>query len=198
MTAIQEQPPQPAALPPESERAGASTPPAGLFSLTRLVQTHQVGVWRYVCFLGAERTEADDITQETFLAIARAAFVERDERQTAGYLRVVARNQLLALRRRQRREISTVELEAADSVWAAAAGPDGNLTGYLDALRDCLAGLEGRSRQAIDLHYRDGADREAIATALDMKPDGVKTLLRRTRQLLRECIERKLNSETTS
>jgi RNA polymerase sigma-70 factor, ECF subfamily len=189
MTAIQEQPPQ---------EAGASPLPAnGSFDLSKLVQAHQAGVWRYVRFLGAERAEADDITQETFLAIARAAFVERDERQTAGYLRVVARNQLLALRRKQRREINTVELEAPDSIWAAAAGPDGNLTGYLDALRECVAGLEGRSRQAIDLHYRDGAGREAIAAALDMKPDGVKTLLRRTRQALRECIERKISSQTT-
>ena len=101
------------------------------------------------------------------------------------------------MRRKQRREINTVELEAPDSIWAAAAGPDGNLTGYLDALRECVAGLEGRSRQAIDLHYRDGAGREAIAAALDMKPDGVKTLLRRTRQALRECIERKISSQTT-
>jgi RNA polymerase sigma-70 factor (ECF subfamily) len=113
-------------------------------------------------------------------------------------LRVVARNQLLALRRRQRREVGTVELEAADSVWAAAAGPDGSLTAYLDALRDCLGGLEGRMRQAIDLHYRDGASRESIATLLEMKPDGVKTLLRRVRQALRECIQRKLKGESTS
>jgi RNA polymerase sigma-70 factor (ECF subfamily) len=191
MTAIQEQPPQDVGAPEQSE----GRPSAGWFDLTRLVQQHQAGVWRYVRFLGAERAEADDITQETFLAIARAAFVERDERQTAGYLRVVARNRLLALRRKQRREINTVELEAAESVWAAAAGPDGSLAAYLEALRTCVDGLEGRSRQAIDLHYRDGASREAIAESLDMKPDGVKTLLRRTREVLRECIERKLTSQ---
>ena len=110
----------------------------------------------------------------------------------------MARNQLLALRRKQNREISTVELEAADSVWAAAAGRSGDLTGYLDALRECVEQLDGRCRQAIDLHYRDGLGREAIAERLEMKPDGVKTLLRRTRQLLRECVERKLNRESTA
>jgi RNA polymerase sigma-70 factor (ECF subfamily) len=185
MTAIKEQPPQ---------RAGSSSTPA---ELATLVRRHQAGVWRYVRFLGADATEADDLTQETFLALARADFVERDERQTAGYLRVIARNQLLALRRKQNRELRTVELEAADSVWAAAAAPDGSLDAYLDALRDCVAGLEGRSRQAIDLHYAQRAGREAIATALGMQPDGVKTLLRRTRQVLRECVERKINSEYT-
>jgi RNA polymerase sigma-70 factor (ECF subfamily) len=184
MTAIKEQPPQ---------RAESSPTPA---DLATLVRRHQAGVWRYVRFLGADATEADDLTQETFLALARADFSERDERQTAGYLRVIARNQLLALRRKQNRDLRTVELEAADSVWAAAAGPDGSLALYLDALRDCVAGLEGRAQQAIDLHYAERAGREAIAAKLDMQPDGVKTLLRRTRQVLRECVERKLNIET--
>lgn len=186
MTAIQEPP----------ERAGSSPTPASSFDLASLVHRHQAGVWRYVRFLGADACEADDLTQETFLALARGEFVERDERQTAGYLRVVARNQLLALRRKQNREIGTVALEAAESVWAAAAGPDGSLAGYLDALRDCLEQLEGRSRQAIDLQYQDHASREAIAKRLDMQPDGVKTLLRRTRQVLRECVERKLKNDT--
>ncbi len=162
--------------------------------LASLVEQHQAGVWRYVRFLGANTTEADDLTQETFLALARAQFIERDERQTAGYLRVVARNQLLALRRRQNCEVDTVELEAADSVWAAAAGPDGSLTNYLDALRDCLEQLKGRPRQAIDLHYREHTGRDAIASQLGMQPDGVKTLLRRSREILRECVERKINS----
>src|SRR6476619_6849484 len=98
--------------------------------LASLVRRPQSGVWRYVRFLGADTTEAEDLTQETFFALARGQFVERDERQTAGYLRVVARNQLMALRRRQNREVNTVELEAADSVWTAAAGPDGSLTNY--------------------------------------------------------------------
>ena len=185
MTAIEE-PPQ------------AATPPAdNPTDLSSLVRRHQAGVWRYVRFLGADVTEADDLTQEIFLALARGQFVERDEQQTAGYLRVVARNQLMALRRRQNREVNTVELEAADSVWAAAAGSDGSLTNYLDALRDCLDTLEGRARQAIDLQYNDHAGREAIASQLGMQPDGVKTLLRRTRAILRECVERKIKTSNT-
>ena len=187
MTAIQDQP----------QRAGASPPPSGALNLADLVHQHQAGVWRYVRFLGADRSEADDLTQETFLAFARSEFVERCDRQTAGYLRVVARNQLLALRRKQNREIGTVELEAADTVWAAAAGPDGSLTEYLDALRECVEQLDGRGRRAVDLRYLESAGRETIAAELEMKPDGVKTLLRRTRQLLRECVERKTKNEST-
>jgi RNA polymerase sigma-70 factor, ECF subfamily len=179
------------------ERAGSSPTPAGSGDFASLIHAHQAGVWRYLRFLGAESTEADDLTQETFLAFSRAKFVECDRSQTASYLRTIARNQLLALRRRQRREIATVDLEAAESVWAAAAGPDGSLGDYLDALRDCVEQLAGRPREAIDLHYREAASREAIAAKLEMKPDGVKSLLRRTRELLRECVERKVNSAKT-
>lgn len=163
--------------------------------LASLVQRHQAGVWRYLRFLGAESPAADDLVQETFLAIARADFAERDDRQTAGYLRTVARNQLLAWRRKQNRQVSTVELEAADGVWAAAAGADGSLGDYVEALRACLEKLEGRARRAIDLHYRVGASRAAIAVELEMKPDGVKTILRRTRDILRACVDRQLRSE---
>lgn len=191
MTAIQDETER--VGPPDSlvERAGSSPTPVDLSSL---IHRHQTGVWRYIRYLGADTTEADDLTQETFLAVARGGFAERDDRQTAGYLRTVARNQLLGLRRKQNREVSTVELEAADTVWAAAAGPDGSLAAYLDALRECVDSLEGRARQAINLHYHDQTSREAIAAKLEMQPDGVKTLLRRTRQILRECIERKLKT----
>ena len=66
---------------------------------------------------------------------------------------------------KQNREISTVELEAADSVWAAAAGPDGSLSDYLDALRDCVEQLEGRPRAgdrlALPRRRRPRRDRRA-------------------------------------
>jgi RNA polymerase sigma-70 factor, ECF subfamily len=185
MTALEAPRPSPGLQPLE--------PPAPI-DLATLIERHQAGVWRYVRFLGAERSEADDLTQETFLAVARSDFTEHDPRQTANFLRTVARNQLLALRRRQRREVSTVEMEAAENVWAAAAGEDGGLSGYLDALRECVEQLEGRSRQVVNLHYRDGSSRAAIAEQLEMKPDGIKSLLRRTRELLRECVERKIGT----
>lgn len=158
--------------------------------LADLVDAHQSAVWRYLRFLSADANEADDLTQETFLAIARGSFRARSPGETASYLRTVARNQLLMLRRRQHREISTVQLETAETVWATACGSEGTMSEYLVALEGCLEKLDGRAGQVIDLHYRLHASRGAIATELEMKPDGVKTLLRRTRQLLRECVER--------
>ncbi len=159
--------------------------------LAELVREHQADVWRYLRYLGAERHDADDLTQETFLAVARSEFTEQSPTQTAAYLRTVARNQLLMARRRQGRTISTVELAAAEEVWSQTIEPRGT-NGFLAALAECLEQLEGRVREAIGGFYRDRLSREELATKLDMKPDGVKTLLRRTREVLRQCIEKKI------
>jgi RNA polymerase sigma-70 factor (ECF subfamily) len=164
-------------------------------NLADLVRTHQADVWRYLRFLGADPGEAADLTQETFLAVIKKPIEIRSRGETAAYLRTAARRQLLKLRRRQQHEITTVSLDAAESVWVAATGSTGSLDEFLDALDGCIDRLEGRARQVIDLFYRVQAGRGEIAAQLDMKPDGVKTLLRRTRQLLRECIERRMRPE---
>jgi RNA polymerase sigma-70 factor (ECF subfamily) len=160
----------------------------------RLVRDHQGTVWRYVRYLGAAATEADDLVQETFLALARSDFEQQSQPQTISYLRCVARNQLLMLRRRQRRELAITTLDEADAVWTELVG-DNSAGPYLDALAECVDTLDGRARQAIDLHYHQRVGREAMAKQLDMKPEGVKTLLRRTRDILRACVQRRLKDD---
>ncbi len=163
--------------------------------LAALVQAHQAGVWRYLRFLGCEPAEADDLVQETFLAVLRDGFEERSEAQTAAYLRTVARNRLLMARRRQRSRPMAVDLEAAEAVWAETVGEDG-LSDYLVALGECLKkAVTPRVRRALDLHYRDRASRADIAEQLGMAVEGVKTLLRRARSALRDCVERKIGRE---
>lgn len=160
--------------------------------MAALVQAHQAGVWRYLRFLGCEATEADDVVQDTFLAVLRKGFEFRSPAQTAAYLRTIARNRLLMARRKQRNSPPAVDLEAAEAVWARVAGSDG-LNDYLVALGDCLeVAVSPRVRRALELQYRDRASRAEIASELDLAVEGVKTLLRRARSALRDCVERKL------
>ncbi len=168
-------------------------PVSPVLDLSQLVEQHQAEIWRYLRYLGAQAAEADDLVQETFLAVARSQFEQRTDAESAAYLRITARRQLLMLRRSQRREPILTDLEAAETVWAerTAAGPwDDQVT----ALQNCVEQLEGRARRAIDLQYQEKTSRNAIAELLEMKPDGVKTLLRRTRSLLKACVERAICS----
>jgi RNA polymerase sigma-70 factor (ECF subfamily) len=170
-----------------------SDPPHVEFDLEVLVREHQADVWRYLRYLGAAVEDADDLAQDTFLAVARAPFEIRSRGETAAYLRTAARNQLLMLRRRQGRAASTVDLAAAEEVWAAVT-PEGDSSVQLDALSVCYESLAGRAKEAIDRFYRRGESREEIAAALEVTIDGVKSMLRRTRASLRECIERRVKN----
>ena len=168
---------------------------AGPAPLAELISDHQADVWRYLRFMGADRIEADDLTQETFLCVVRKPLQQRSRPETAAYLRSVARNQLFAARRRQGREPQLAELELAENVWAQATG-GGSLDAYLDAMRQCLqTAVTPRVREALAMRYTDNASREAIAERLEMTTSGVKTMLRRAREALRECVERKTNNE---
>ena len=139
-----------------------------------LVRAHQAGVWRYLRYLGCNPTEADDLAQETFLALFREDFEHRSQAQTSAYLRTVARNRLLTARRKERNTPLAVDLDAAETVWARIAGDD-SLSDTLVALNDCLqAAVTPRVRQALELQYRDRASRTEIATALEIGVEGVK------------------------
>ena len=183
-----------------TELAGGHLTGLGLADqhLADIAQAHRLGIWRYLRFLGCDDSVADDLTQETFLAVARGSSSGNRNgeavRDVPAYLRGVARKLFLKWVRRSRREPSLEELDLADEVWRQFAGNDDGDT-WIESLRECVEGLNGRGRQAIDLHYREGHSREQIAQRLEMTPDGVKTLLRRTREVLRQCVERKVRAE---
>jgi RNA polymerase sigma-70 factor (ECF subfamily) len=158
-----------------------------------LVRRHQADVWRYLRLLGCDESLADDLTQETFLEVLRRPLEYRGRAAASAYLRKVARNRLLMAVRKTRRGPTVEQIEAAEAVWAETFGDDGNV--YLAALDDCLELLDGRPAEAVDLQYRQGLSRRQIAERLAMKPEGVKTLLRRTREVLRQCIEGRVSGE---
>ena len=167
--------------------------------LVDLVRTYQAGLWRYVRFLGCEACEAEDLVQDTFLVAFQEEFEHRSAAETGSYLRTVARHRLLMLRRKQGGRCAATllapsDLDDAEAYWAEVAHDDG-LDGYLSALRQCLdSAITPRVRRALEMQYAEEAIRDTIATALDLSVEGVKTLVRRAKATLRDCIQRRLGS----
>ncbi len=155
--------------------------------VVRLVQQHQAEVWRYLRFLGASAELADDLTQETFLQLLRAPFVERAPSATAGWLRTVARN--LYVKSFRRPPFALCELDTIEATWTGFAHEDAGQHS-LAILRECLQRLDGRAREVVRLHYEERRSRCFIGASLGLGEDGVKSLLRRTRAILRECVDR--------
>ncbi|MEK6238166.1 MAG: RNA polymerase sigma factor, partial [Planctomycetales bacterium] len=161
--------------------------------LVNLIRLHQVGVWRYLRVLGCEPTQADDLTQETFLTVLEKPFVNINEAATAAYLRTVARNLFVSWLRREGKNVSLEEFDLLDGQWSRMASEDGgNL--LMTALESCLETLRPQARQAVDLRFQDRRSRAEIAQALELTEDGAKNLLQRAKQRLKECIERKLDA----
>jgi RNA polymerase sigma-70 factor (ECF subfamily) len=148
---------------------------------------HRLEIWRYLRFLGCEAHLANDLVQEVFLCAMHASYVDRGLRARARWLRGIARNLYLKQMRRPVPEV----LDEAEATWVRHCDEDGG-NAYVDALRVCLARLPPRLRHAIDLRYAQGSSREEMARALSLRGDGVKSLLRRARHLLRTCIERRM------
>ena len=157
-----------------------------------LIRDHQASIWRYLRFLGSDEELAADLVQETFLAVWNKPFEDRGFGSSRAYLRTVSRNLFLMRKRRDESRPAHVGLEAAETEWAQHDEDDGE--GYREALRDCLKNISARARAALDLFYRDRRSRTDVAVELGMAPAGVKTLMRRTREALRSCIEKKVRA----
>ncbi len=155
--------------------------------VSQLVQRHQAEVWRYVRFLGANAELADDLVQETFLQLLRAPYEDQGEAARTAWLRKVARN--LYVKSFRRPPFAVVDLDRIEAVWSDYAQEDGGEES-LATLRECLEKLDGRARQVVRLHYEDRRSRREIGDRLEMGEQGVKSLLRRSRELLRQCVER--------
>ena len=174
--------------PRQAKALAASAPTAADQSLVALIEAQQRPLWRYLRLLGADAHEADDLMQDTFVQFAST---KRDNLQSpVAFLRGIARNLLLAARRRQRRDVPNAHwLHAVEEL--AAAEPHAFEDARIDALRACIERLQGRARQAIELHHVEGLSRQQTAAQLGIGDEGVKSLLSRTRDLLRQCVEQR-------
>jgi len=157
-----------------------------------LVTAHQHMVWRYLRLLGADDHEADDLLQDTFIRLAQSLEQDVPVHAPAAYLRGIARNLLIGARRRQRSQAPT--LAWADAVDELAQQPQALDDSRIEALRRCVARLEGRARQVVHWHHIDGMPYSEAARRLGIGEHGIKSLLGRTRAALRACIEQQLQT----
>jgi RNA polymerase sigma-70 factor, ECF subfamily len=161
--------------------------------VVRLVREHQAEVWRYLRYLGASTELADDLTQEAFLQLLRTPFRDRSFAETRSWLRTVARNAWVRSFRRPPFELA--DLDAIEAAWDGFARDDGG-DESLARLRACVAELTGRAGDAVRWHYQERCSRTTIGERLGIGEDGVKSLLRRARDLLRACLARRTKAGT--
>jgi len=167
--------------------------PESSFDPTQLITEHQAGIWRYLRALGCEAALAEDLTQDTFLAVLQKPFEEINDAATAGYLRTVARNLFISHQRRSGKVRVMEDIETVDNWWTEwVRDSHDHGDDLLAALRDCMNQLTDRAKLALNMRFRDRSTREAIANALEITEHGAKNLMQRAKKQLKVCVESKV------
>ena len=160
-----------------------------------VVRAHQHSVWRFLRFLGCDPALADDLTQDAFLALLRARLPDRGPVALEAWLCGTARNLMRARRRELRRELATASPDELEAAWQSYARDDEGER-YRAALRACLDGLSERQRGIVEMRWGRRARRDEIAQAAGVGVEGVKSLLRRIKDALRHCIQKRVSDES--
>ena len=170
-------------------------PPNETWDPEKLITGHYLGVWRYLRAIGCPIHLADDLAQETFVAVLRRPFQQTSEHSTAAYLRRVAFHLLLEYKRKFGSVGLTDQAELLDQYWTRWAGADASGDRMIDALKECFQRLSARAQKSLRMRFEDQATRESIAAELQITENGVKNLQQRAKAQLRQCLEEKLGTQ---
>ena len=134
---------------------------------------------------------AEEALQETFVRIwQKAGAYDPGQAKPMGWLATIARNQAIDLRRRAaERETDSLE---DDEGQAYGVMPEAHFSFEMKRLRDCLALLPDDRQDMVLLAYYQGWSRDELAARFSRPVTTIKTLLRRSLAILRECIDGKL------
>ena len=143
-------------------------------------------LFRYLVRLtGGDRATAEDLVQETCLALVRAARSEPGVELTVGWMIVVGRRRFLDRLRSSRRESARVERVG---VTAESVEPDWSLVEGGVAL-ECLGELPAAQRAALVFRYVDDLSTAEVAALLDRSVSATESLLARGRRELARAVE---------
>jgi RNA polymerase sigma-70 factor (ECF subfamily) len=154
----------------------------------QLVERYNARIFGFFRHRLGDRQEAEDLTQEVLLRLFRARHSYQPRARFSTWVfhitQNVARN---ALRFRQRHPCVRLPMTANELRSDAAEMPSRSLerAELAGMVRAAIANLGERQRAALELHQFHDHTYAEVAAQLDMTPKAAKSLLYRTRNLLR-------------
>jgi RNA polymerase sigma-70 factor (ECF subfamily) len=140
-----------------------------------------------------DRTEAEDVLQETYITVWNRADAYDPERGLSPitWLAAIARNKAIDRVRALKRPRAAASLDEATEVADLSAPADERLMADETAakLYRCLDVLEPRHAQAVRTAFFDGLTYEALALRMSVPTGTMKSWIRRSLQRLRSCLD---------
>ena len=154
-------------------------------AFTMLVQRHTRSIHAFVYRLCGDMSDAEDLTQETFLRVwQRAARWTPNAVKVTTWMHQIARNLCIDAFRRSssiKRTNATVDDESVESPSQAWEKSE-----KVTAIRSAIAALPERQRTALVLCQVQGWSQIDAAVVLDTTVNGVQALIGRARRSLRD------------
>lgn len=150
--------------------------------------------------LGFSETDAEELVQETFVALLTSLDRFEMRSQLKTYVFGILYNKARTLRGRQKREESLDPQEPAarnrfDTMGMWTSPPKGPEDAALNDeirewIRRCSEGLSVTQRAALFLKEVEGEETETVCNALQLSHTNLRVLLHRARIKMRECLEK--------
>jgi RNA polymerase sigma-70 factor (ECF subfamily) len=162
-----------------------------------ILSSTQAHVRAYIAGLGVAAHEVDDLAQDVYIELYRQFDRLPEGIAPERWLKGIARNlcmnhfRVRARRGRLHREaIAEILAQTETSIEHHHERED-----MAPALADCVARLPARSRQIVELRYRESRSSLDIARALNSTSEAVRVALHRIRAGLKDCITRRMAGE---
>jgi RNA polymerase sigma-70 factor (ECF subfamily) len=158
-----------------------------------MIARHREAVFRYAYLQLGDRSEAEDVAQESFLRAFRSFQRFDGARPLRPWLLRIARNLSRNRWRSWTRRLRATERwknEAASEAAGLAPSTEGGLADAAAELRSVVAGMRDDDRQVLYLRFFLGLSLEEAGEALALPVGTVKSRLSRALGRLREAVQR--------
>ncbi len=161
--------------------------------LTSLIDEHYELIYRYAYRLSGQQSDAEDLTQQTFLAAQQHWSQLRNPEAARGWLCSIVRNAWLQGKRSTQASVSLPEILPEKPAEVA------EFPGDLDGadLQEALNTLPEEFRSPLILFYLQELSYKEIAIALEVPPGTVMSRLSRGKSLLRQRLVTVVQQRTT-
>jgi RNA polymerase sigma-70 factor (ECF subfamily) len=155
----------------------------------------QSRLFAFILTLVPNEEAARDILQETNLVIWRKSDEFQDGTNFGSWACRIAHYQVLAYWRDAGRDRHVFNEEFFRDFVTDSLSATEDIDSKASALRQCLAQLSPPQQELLRQRYSPGSSVESLAKSLRILPSAVSNRLYRLRQVLRNCVRRKLNTE---
>jgi RNA polymerase sigma-70 factor, ECF subfamily len=142
----------------------------------------------YITANVVDRHHAEDLVQEVAQVVAEKFSSFDRQRSFTSWAMGIARNRLLKYYRTHARDRIVLSETALSRMGEGLERIEDEAEDRREALRVCMARIQGRRREVLEMRYGESVAIPEIATRFDMSASAVSVMLHRIRTALHRCI----------